>query len=93
MATIDAKDYKNLDGRGEIVLSLLGQIKGVEYIVLLKRQKEQQTGVSLRSKMHPVNGIAESLGGGGHTYAAGAVVHDTLDNVRDRVLELFRGIK
>lgn len=93
LATIDAKDYKNLDGRGEIVLSLLGQIKGVEYIVLLKRQKEQQTGVSLRSKTHPVNGIAESLGGGGHTYAAGAVVHDTLDNVRARVLELFRGIK
>ena len=93
LATIDAKDYKKLDGRGETVLSLLGQIKGVEYIVLLKRQKENQTGVSLRSKTQPVNEIAAALGGGGHVYAAGAVVHDSLDNVRARVLELFRGVK
>lgn len=93
LATIDAKDYKNLDGRGEIVLSLLGQIKGVEYIVLLKRQKENQTGVSLRSKTHPVNEIAQSLGGGGHLNAAGAVVQDTLENVRNRILEIFRGVK
>lgn len=93
MAIIDSKDYKNLDGRGDIVLSLLGQIKGVEYVVLLKYQKENQIGVSLRSKAGPVNDIASALGGGGHTYAAGAVVHDSLESVRAKVLELFRGIK
>ncbi len=91
LATIDKKMYRNLDGRGELVLSLLGQISGVEYIVLLKQQRDNQTGVSLRSRTKPVNHIATALGGGGHTYAAGAVIADTLENVRARVLELFRG--
>lgn len=93
LAVINADDYKNLDGRGETVLSLLGQIKGVEYIVLLKRQKENQTGVSLRSKTQPIDEIAAALGGGGHKCAAGAVVQDSLENVQKKVLGLFRGIK
>ena len=93
LATVDSRDYKRLDGRGETVLSLLGQIKGVEYIVLLKQQKEKQTGVSIRSRSKPINEIAVVLGGGGHAYAAGAVVNDTLENVRAQVLEIFRGIK
>jgi len=92
IATVDSNAYKNLDGRGENALSLLGQIKGVEYIVLLKQQKENQTGVSLRSKSLPVNKIAEKLGGGGHVYAAGAVVNDNLENVKQRVIDLFKGV-
>lgn len=93
IAIIDSKDYKNLDGRGDIVLSLLGQIKGVEYIALLKQQKEKQIGVSLRSKTKSVNHIAMALGGGGHDCAAGAVVCDSLENVHAKILELFRGAK
>lgn len=92
-AQVDSKEYKNLDGRGDIILHLLGQIKGVEYIVLLKYQKENQIGVSLRSKTKPINHIAEALGGGGHACAAGAVVCDSLENVKTRVLELFKGEK
>lgn len=90
LATVEATEYKYLDGRGEIILSLLAQIKGVEYIVLLKRQKENQTGVSLRSKAGPVDDIAAALGGGGHAFAAGAIVHDNIERVRAHVLELFR---
>ncbi len=92
VAIINSKDYKNLDGRGENALSLLGQIKGVEYIVLLKEQKENQIGVSLRSRKNPINQIAEQLGGGGHLCAAGAVVRDSLENVEKQILELFKGI-
>ena len=92
IAIVDSNAYKNLDGRGENALSLLGQVKGVEYIVLLKEQKENQIGVSLRSKFLPVNKIAESLGGGGHMCAAGAVVHDNLENVKKRIIELFKGV-
>ncbi|MBQ8294511.1 MAG: DHH family phosphoesterase [Alphaproteobacteria bacterium] len=92
LATICKKDYKHLDGRGELVLNLLGQIQGVDYIVLLKEQKLDQIGVSIRSRNKPINQIAEALGGGGHDRAAGAVIHgDTLENVRARVLELFKG--
>lgn len=92
VAVVDSEAYKNLDGRGETALSLLGQIKGVEFIVLLKQQKENQIGVSLRSRHLPVNQIAEKLGGGGHNCAAGAVVHDSLENVKDHVIKVFRGM-
>ncbi|MBE6460412.1 MAG: bifunctional oligoribonuclease/PAP phosphatase NrnA [Alphaproteobacteria bacterium] len=91
LATIVKKDYKYLDGRGEMVLSLLGQISGVEYIVLLKEQKPEQIGISIRSRKKPIDKIAVALGGGGHERAAGAIVRDTLENVRARVLELFKG--
>ena len=90
IATIVKKDYKNLDGRGEMVLSLLGQIQGVDYIVLLKEQKPEQIGVSIRSRRKPIDHVAVALGGGGHERAAGAVVRDTLENVRARVMELFK---
>ena len=91
LATIVKKDYKYLDGRGETVLSLLGQISGVEYIVLLKEQKPEQIGISIRSRKKPIDKIAVALGGGGHERAAGAIVRDTIENVRARVLELFKG--
>ena len=91
VATICKKDYKYLDGRGETVLNLLGQIQGVDYIVLLKEQKLGQIGLSIRSRKKPIDHIAVALGGGGHERAAGAVIHDTMDNARARVLELFKG--
>ena len=92
IAVVDTAAYKNLDGRGENALALLGQIKGVEYIVLLKEQKENQIGVSMRSKTAPVNKFAEKLGGGGHMCAAGAVVRDSLENVKQQVIDLFKGV-
>lgn len=92
VATVYHKDYKYLDGRGEMILNMLGQIKGVNYIVLLKQQKENQIGVSIRSRGEPINHIAAELGGGGHLCAAGAVVADTLENVKNRILQLFKGV-
>lgn len=92
VAVVSKQDYKNLDGRGDIILNLLGQIAGVEYIVLLKEQKDNQIGISLRGKTKPVNHIATAFGGGGHLFAAGAVViDDNLENVRSKVIELIRG--
>ncbi|MBO7508830.1 MAG: DHH family phosphoesterase [Alphaproteobacteria bacterium] len=92
LAIINNRQYRNLDGRGETVLSLLAQIHGVDYIVLLKEQKANQIGVSLRGRFKAVDKIAVELGGGGHEFAAGAVVYDTLDNVKARVIELFRKV-
>ena len=89
LAVIDNKQYKNIDGRGETVLNLLGQMHGVEYLVLLKEQKPNQIGISLRGRDRPVNMIAMALGGGGHEYAAGAIVYDSLENVKEKVLDLF----
>ncbi len=92
LATINHEDYKKLDGRGETVLSLLDQIHGVQYIVLLKEQKENRIGISIRSRQTPINQIAESFGGGGHLCAAGAVVEDTLENVRSKIINAFKGM-
>ncbi|MBQ6027600.1 MAG: DHH family phosphoesterase [Alphaproteobacteria bacterium] len=89
LAIIDNHQYKNIDGRGETVLNLLGQMHGVEYIVLLKEQKPDQIGVSLRGRGRPVNTVAVALGGGGHEFAAGAVMHDSLENVKKKVLDLL----
>ena len=91
LAIIPKKDYKYLDGRGEMVLSLLGQIQGVDYVVLLKEQKAEQIGISIRSRRKPIDHVATALGGGGHERAAGAIVRDTLENVRMQVLNLFKG--
>lgn len=92
ITAIRQPDYKKLDGRGELVLNLLAQISGVEFVVLLKEQKENQIGVSIRSKNVPINHIAESLGGGGHLCAAGAVVMDSFDNVHEKVINAFKGM-
>ena len=90
VAIINSVQYKNLDGRGETVLNLMGQINGLDYFVLLKEQKPNQIGVSLRGRFKRVDHIAAALGGGGHEFAAGAVVADTLENVKARILELFK---
>lgn len=93
VATIVRRDYRDMDGRGEMVLNILGQIKGVEYVVLLKEQKENQIGISIRSRGAAIDHIAESFGGGGHKNAAGAVVRgDTLDNVRENIIKAFKGM-
>ena len=93
VATINRSGYRDMDGRGEMVLNILGQIKGVEFVVLLKEQKEKQIGISIRSRGVAIDKIAESFGGGGHENAAGAVVRgDTLENVRAKIIEAFKGM-
>ena len=93
VATISRRDYRDMDGRGEMILNILGQIKGVEYVVLLKEQKETQIGISIRSRGAAIDKIAEAFGGGGHKQAAGAVVHgDTLKSVYDKVIKAFKGM-
>lgn len=91
LAIVPRNEYRHLDGKGATAMNLLGQIRGVEYVVLLKQQKENQIGVSIRSRIRPISHIAAALGGGGHPCAAGAVVYDTLENVRARVIDLFEG--
>ncbi len=92
VGTINNKEYKKLDGRGELVLNLLAQIHGVEFVVLFKEHKENLIGVSLRSKTVPINTLAESFGGGGHLFAAGAVLEGSLEEVRDKVIKVFEGM-
>ncbi len=91
LAIIPHSDYKFLDGKGDTAMRLLAQVRDVECVVLLKQQKQNQIGISIRSRIQPIGHIASALGGGGHPCAAGALVYDSIENVRMRIIELFRG--
>ncbi len=68
-------------------------VAGVEVSLSLTELSNGRTKISLRSKGRiPVIGIAAALGGGGHTYAAGAVLPGSIDAVLDKVLAETRKV-
>ena len=68
-------------------------IRGAQLAVLFVEESEQETRVSFRSREPiAVDGLAQSLGGGGHRLAAGAVVHGSVARVTGSVLKQARGL-
>lgn len=80
---VDAKDSSD-------IISMGNQIKGIEGSVLLK-ESDIGIKVSLRSKESlDVRKVAESLGGGGHTKASGALIKDkTIKKAKDIIVKLL----
>ena len=77
------------EGSENHLLNYVRSIKTVELVALLRKLPEGRVKVSLRSKnFFRVNGIARDLGGGGHWFAAGAVVEGSLPRVREKVTQL-----
>jgi bifunctional oligoribonuclease and PAP phosphatase NrnA len=77
------------EGSENYLLNYVRSIKTVELVVLLRQLPEGRVKVSLRSKnFFRVNGIARDLGGGGHWFAAGAVVEGSLPRVHEKVKQL-----
>jgi phosphoesterase RecJ-like protein len=73
-------------------------IAGVEISLMFMATKDGKVKISFRSKgRYVINGLANRFGGGGHAYAAGALVDGTLQEIVPRVLEevkeLFAGNK
>ena len=63
-------------------------IDGVEVSLMFTEMEAGKTKVSLRSKGQIViNGVAKKLGGGGHDFAAGAVVEKPLDETIEIALK------
>jgi len=63
------------------------RIQGVEISILFMELAPALTKVSLRSKGSlPIQGLAQGIGGGGHPYAAGALVHKSLQETIAEVL-------
>ncbi len=57
-------------------------IEGVQLCLMFIETKDGKVKISFRSKgKHVINGLAGRFGGGGHQFAAGAVVEDTMPNV------------
>ena len=61
--------------------SLVEGIEGAEIVIVAwdKREYPLRTGISLRSRTVNVAAIAQTLGGGGHAGAAGALLTEPLD--------------
>lgn len=69
-------------------VSIPRSLSGIRIAVLLSEMKPGLIRINLRGEDGtPVLPLAESLGGGGHTCAAGARVRGTIDEVRDSVLQ------
>jgi len=74
----------------EGLLDLPRSIAGVEAVALLKEWEPGTVRVSLRSTGDvDVRRVAASLGGGGHTNAAGCTLHGDLPAARRRIVELL----
>ena len=75
----------DVDGFTDMVRS----ISGVEVALMIFEQDEISCRINFRSKGElSVNDIANKMGGGGHAYAAGALVNGTLSEVTSKVVDL-----
>ncbi len=75
------------DTEGLINLPLTA--REIQAVVFFKAQSENEVRVSMRSKYDvDVRKVANMFGGGGHKNAAGFTVHEPLDTVRPRILDL-----
>ena len=75
----------DVDGFTDMVRS----ISGVEVALMIFEQDEISCRINFRSKGKlSVNDIANKMGGGGHAYAAGALVNGTLSEVTSKVVDL-----
>jgi len=79
----------------EGIVSFMRDTGPIEVACLLKEISENEVKVSLRSKRYvDVSEIALKFDGGGHVRAAGCTIYDTMDNVKnivlDEILKSFR---
>lgn len=76
---------EDLDG----VAGLPLQVQGMEVALTFKEKSTGGYKVSMRSAGRVnVSAICQQLGGGGHVNAAGCLVHGTLDEAKQKVLDL-----
>ena len=75
----------DVDGFTDMVRS----IKGVEVALMIFQQNDSSCRINFRSKgRYIINDIANELGGGGHAFAAGAVVDGKLTDVSKKVVKV-----
>lgn len=78
---------EELDGIAEYPRS----VSGTRMAIFFRELPHGQVKASFRSTGSvDVNAFARQFGGGGHARAAGALIHGSLDTVRDRVLRAAR---
>lgn len=74
---------KDVDGFTDFVRT----IQGVEVAVMVFENGPDTCRINFRSKgKYVINGIAKSMGGGGHQFAAGAIASGSLEEILPKVL-------
>ncbi len=82
-------DRSNIDAW----VGLPRSVEGVEVAAVFKINSPNEIKVSFRSNdFVDVSKVAAKFGGGGHVKAAGATFYDTIDNVKEKVLNELGGI-
>ena len=75
----------------EDVINMTLAVNGTQVALIFVEQPDGGFKISFRSRCHVDCALlAEQFGGGGHKAAAGALVHGSLQSVRDRVLDATR---
>lgn len=96
--SIFLEDCESIDGKSvdiqhvdlEYILEFNKLIEGLECVVLLRELPNNQVRISLRSTSDlDVSQVMKVLGGGGHHKAAGATWNGSMEQVKEKVIELL----
>lgn len=80
----------NQDDSRDLV-DIMMNIETVEVAAVIRQDQENSFKLSLRSKGNlPVNTLAESLGGGGHVFSAGASVKTDAAKLKQQIIDHFK---
>lgn len=86
MKLCEAKD-KDVEGFSDFVRT----IKGVEVALMILESGKDNCRVNFRSKgKYIVNEMAKTLGGGGHPFAAGVKIKESIEKAIPRILDVVR---
>ena len=70
---------------------MIRSIRGVEVALMIFQQDETNCRINFRAKGEiTVNDIAKKLGGGGHAFAAGAMINEALENATEKAVSLTK---
>jgi phosphoesterase RecJ-like protein len=86
----DTQEWGENNRDSDLIYQLLLTTEGVEAIVTVRQEKEDQCAVGFRSRETvDVAKIAASLGGGGHKNAAGLYIKSTIAELKPVILSKF----
>ncbi len=86
----DHQRYGIASRDSDMLYQLLMTVAGVEAVMIIRQESENNCTVGLRSRESvDVGEIAAQFGGGGHRLAAGLAIEGRIEDVRERMLEAF----
>lgn len=89
----DLKQYNVEWDEMDDISHIIRAISGIKFVFFLRDKEDGDVKVSFRSdpyKGYDVSKLAQEFGGGGHIYASGAKIHDSLDNTIQRILKVAK---